>query len=124
MKYKFRAYNKETKTMILLDPYQWSLTALNEEENWKVMMWTGLLDRHGTEIYESDIVRAHRFIQVLGANYGVSDGEEINICTVKYRDEDACFIFVPEEERIDVNYLNAWDFSDEGVEVIGNIYEN
>lgn len=44
MKYKFRAYNKEMRKMILLDPLQWPLKVLDEEENWKVMMFTGLLD--------------------------------------------------------------------------------
>lgn len=109
MKYKFRAYNKEMRKMILLDPLQWPLKVLDEEENWKVMMFTGLLDRHGKEIYEGDIVVYKE---------GLIGSEVDYIFTVIFMHGN--FILESNEDHEYNDYLGAV----EHIYVIGNIYEN
>ncbi len=54
---KFRAWTG--KRMLTIDPLErkGTLSDLVEDESWKVMQFTGLTDRNGVEIYESDVVR-------------------------------------------------------------------
>lgn len=101
---KFRAYNKEINKMTYLDPLQWPLKVLVEQENWKVMMWTGLLDRHGREIYEGDILGRESYTNwVVGWKapsfiiYNITNPES------KY---------------------TIWNIDIEAREVIGNIYQD
>lgn len=90
--------------MIILDPLQWPLCALKEEDNWKVMMFTGLLDRFGKEIYEGDIVKNNDLVWLISwSNVG-------------------CYIMALKDEVKGNENL----FIDEAQysEVIGNIYSN
>lgn len=108
MKYKFRAYNKETKTMILLDPLQWPLHALNDEGNWKVMIWTGLCDRFDKEIYEGDIVKFETLDVI---NNQTLTG------IIKYSEHGTKF-------GVEIEHRGLLQFYPNCTEVIGNIYES
>jgi uncharacterized phage protein (TIGR01671 family) len=121
MKYKFRAYNKETGKMILLDPLQWPLRVLDEEENWKVMMFTGLLDRHGKEIYEGDILKWK-------CSHGaISGGGKVKLhkVTIEWGHLTSAHGYSltihkgGEKYAVEKSYWNKEDR-----EIIGNIYEN
>lgn len=80
-----------------------------------IMQFTGLLDRNGKEIYEGDIIKYHYFY--------FADGSEIEkeyVCSVKYDDSFANFDAMDKEGF--AHFLG--NASDDGIEVIGNIYEN
>ena len=121
MKYKFRAYNKETGKMILLDPLQWPLRVLDEEENWKVMMFTGLLDRHGKEIYEGDILKWKC------SHCAISGGGKVKLhkVTIEWGHLTSAHGYSltihkgGEKYAVEKSYWNKEDR-----EIIGNIYEN
>jgi uncharacterized phage protein (TIGR01671 family) len=84
-----------------------------------VMQYTGLNDRHGTEIYEGDIVKRTTF------NY---DYDDVDNPTAKKYVEQVSFI----EYRNNGFWVNMENFGWEGenlwnwdlMEVIGNIYQN
>ena len=80
-----------------------------------LMQFTGLKDRNGKEIYEGDIIKYHYFY--------FADGSEIekeHVCSVKYDDSFANFDAMDKEGF--AHFLG--NASDDGIEVIGNIYEN
>lgn len=115
---KFRAWDKELKTMLdvsLIDFKKGILVC----EHWKfgetnfmsfdeieLMQSTGLFDKNNKEILEGDIVL------VLDSPY-----------TVFYDNEKGSYRLKPHDARWNVDYMS--NFSHGGnFEVVGNIYEN
>ena len=115
---RFRAWDKETKTMrdvSLIDFKKGVLVG----EHWKfgetnfmsfdeivIMQSTGLFDKNNKEIFEGDIVL------VLDSPY-----------TVFYDNEKGSYRLKPHDDRWNVDYMS--NFSHGGnFEVVGNIYEN
>lgn len=98
---KFRAWDIEREEMLPMDLFKEEWLDPHQPY-WKTMQFTGLLDKHGVEIYEGDIVRTD------------SDAN-MKVC---WRYDFACFCLrfnKGSSSNIDgaVNY-----------EVIGNIFEN
>ena len=120
MKYKFRAFNKKINKMVYLNPQEWPLQVLNEEDDWRVMMWTGLLDRHGKEIYEGDRIEFTVFdcfdrdTQFTGVVKYI--GSRFLLCK-SWECED----FDEHHGPFDLDWVHA---QDDEIEIIGNIYEN
>ena len=80
-----------------------------------LMQFTGLKDRNGKEIYEGDIIKYHYFY--------FADGSEIEkecVCSVKWDDTFANFDAMDKDGF--AHFLGQ--ASDDGIEVIGNIYEH
>lgn len=107
---KFRAWHQKLKKW--LDPYIVSVDGLGnidvggeETDQVTIVLFTGLTDKNGKEIYRGDICKngdwekdAHAY------NYR----QEV----VEWDNDNACFI--------------GWNYNEDGMtcEVIGNIYEN
>ena len=104
---KFRAFNLETKTMIYLDPLQWPLKALEDEETWKVMQFTGLKDREGKEIWEGDIVQTDNTKHIP------------RYTPMRVIEKSGCFVF---DYSNGIYSIGAVEWCH--IEVLGNIYEN
>ena len=83
---------------------------LQETASWKVMQFTGLLDRHGTEIYEEDILRYWQTSTIGKVHWCTS----LAAFAVSYRGSEMLASLQPSG-----NLLSC-----PSVEIIGNIYEH
>lgn len=120
----FRAWDKNRgKRGIMLSNHTFETiakTGLYNDESLIWMQFTGLTDKNGTKIFEGDIVKMHRFTQILGENLGVMEGEVETTVTISL---GVMGVMVDNEPLF--SYFDE-DFHDmsEPFEVIGNIYED
>ena len=121
---KLRAWLTEDKVMLPVESvsFRWGhmnivmppdkrVTKANQDAN--VMVWTGLKDKHGEDIYESDIVKFHD-----------EDGQVYVVPVVWYND-CACFGVQFGDGNIptEFSYLEEWYCDLNELEVVGNIYD-
>lgn len=139
---KFRAWYDVGKNMYDFDEL-FTLNYLNDVDfytlvkreyaHWIPMQYTGLTDKNGTEVYESDIVR------VVGTEeLGVTELDIDELCVVKWDDFNAEFYSDCINKRttsLDIGVENSYLYdafplfqSDDEMmfefEVVGNIHEN
>jgi uncharacterized phage protein (TIGR01671 family) len=105
----------------------------------EIMQSTGIVDRNGKDIYESDIVKFHYFYQVLGAGYGVAEAEHELIGVLEWgtfgwrlkeikgehwRGHTGYDDGEGESSLLELCQLNEGQTHEESFEVIGNIHEH
>lgn len=122
---KFRAWIKDTSVMVswetIQDNYNMMLASIHDYiagDDCVVMQFTGLKDKNGVEIYESDIIIVNHFEVI---EYDDEGTESVfGDCTscVEYKGASYCF---RSDTCVDVT-LDVID-ADE-LEVIGNIHEH
>nr|DAE80585.1 MAG TPA: YopX protein [Caudoviricetes sp.] len=137
MTLKFRAWDKETKTMNgMAEIYRnrnQEIELHPRDENIILMQSTGLKDKNGKEIFEGDILKFNDE----WPDYcyeGYVDGSIEGVNYVEIKREKTCFTFgktkIPESSLIDLTENEHYPFEEllteasYEFEIIGNIYEN
>jgi uncharacterized phage protein (TIGR01671 family) len=107
--YKFRVWEPEEHLMMYCDEH-YPITFPLEDEDTKVMQFTGLSDKDGEDIYEDD---------VLEIDYGDED-----ICMIKGRVifKYCSWIYEPLESPRDWENLQEFNWNE--IKCIGNVYQN
>lgn len=122
MKPKFRAWTEEGKVMYYdVYPFKDDALLLSYDEiafdevpasDFILMQSTGLKDKNGNEIFESDIVKFH-------------DEYQSYTGVVTYMDTYASFVVMDKDgHEYTFEYIEAWYCLLSELEVIGNIYNN
>ena len=136
---KFRVWDKEDKNMsIPFDIFDFSQdesgfkwfgnTNVDDKENIVILQFTGLKDKNGKEIFEGDIINHHGFISKFIVTFG--SYKRKNFSNHDRQVKHHGWYGEPISEFDDKTRIE-WNDSIEslvnfrnGVEVIGNIYEN
>lgn len=137
--YKFRAWDKEDKRMIVheqdfiplkvtnigvlkLDPCikenRWMLI---ESERFELMRYTGLKGKNGKDIYEGDIVRCKDFKENIGVV--MFGNHKANDMTDSYKCGNLGF-YIEFSDKFGLLRKDILFWDGLGMEVIGNIHEN
>ena len=101
------AFNQKTKSFIPYDHEGLHGSTFLE--------FIGIKDRNNKEIFEGDICNLHSFIQING-----DETDSIHKGVVRY-DEKYCGFILDIKNG---DFIEFWQASDDGIEIIGNIYEN
>lgn len=116
---KFRAWDKAEKEMFMPDTennnenffagfvngvLRCSESQYDEDDDFILMQYTGLKDRNGREIFEGDLV----------------NNEDNETAVIIY--ETGSFLLQYPDSPLDFDSL--FDFQDDRLEIIGNIYQN
>ncbi|GED14833.1 YopX family protein [Aneurinibacillus migulanus] len=116
---KFRAWDKQEKEMFMPDTennneiffagfvngvLRCSESQYDEDDDFILMQYTGLKDKNGKDIYEGDLV----------------NNEDNETAVIIY--ETGSFLLQYPDSPLDFDSL--FDFQDDRLEIIGNIYQN
>jgi uncharacterized phage protein (TIGR01671 family) len=124
-RYKFRAWDKDRKQMFTSPKWvefsvniEGELSAKNydragNEQYLDIIQFTGLKDKNGKEIFESDIIRIDRVL-------------DKNITTIVKYETGSFTAHIPDTNENGTIYIyrTLAHWAQEAVEIIGNIYQN
>ena len=120
---KFRAYYEGEMFDIPFgkDMYWYEEQGRDDISDYKIMQYTGLKDKNGTEIYEGDIMKetyhaGYRLHEVCIGEYDNGEGYGDN--------ESGLGVYTKEHKPWDNNRVVIGDYLAIGGDIIGNIYEN
>jgi len=130
-RFKFRAWHIENNEMIYFDNLkaskdQYISSAMvflmsGEDDSGHMMQWTGLTDKNGVDIYESDVCKSvSELIRPFAGRHKENTGRySTKYHVIEYRNESASFCIVG-SALSSISQSTATEY----YEVIGNIHQN
>ena len=110
------------ETMISETPVD-GVTGLDRLMDLKIMQFTGLVDKNGVNIYESDIVNIDRYDKPLAGEIKQLSGGQYYInhkkASLKYQHQIHCEICSTDSPVFFIDYFESYE-----LEIIANIYEH